>query len=200
MPASQASQMGVNLERAAVLVFDPDTLSMAITAQVLAGFGAKNLVRCDLEKTAETKLASQAFDLVVFDASRPENADCKLIAALRRDANARSRFAPVLVVTAYTQFARINRARLAGASFVVAKPITPSVMMERIQWLSRDPRPYVECASYAGPDRRFKFDGPPAGSDGRRIDDLKGELGAAEAPNLSQADIDALMQPRKIAL
>lgn len=150
------------------------------------------------EFAAEATIAR--LDLIIFDASSPAFAACDFVQALRRDAHGRNRHAPVLVITAYTQFSRINIARDSGANFVIAKPLTPMMFLQRIQWLSRDRRGYVDCATYAGPDRRFKFQGPPPGTDGRRAGDLKGELGIATEPNMSQADIDALMQPTRFVL
>jgi hypothetical protein len=36
-------------------------------------------------------------------------------------------------------------------------------LLQRILWVSRDKRPFVEVGEYLGPDRRFKMDGPPQG-------------------------------------
>ena len=56
----------------------------------------------------------------------------------------------------------------------VAKPLTPSVVLQRIHWVASDKRQFVDVVdgSYVGPDRRFKFEGPPPGSEGRRETDL----------------------------
>lgn len=35
-----------NLEKARILLLDGDTMSVAILTQILAGFGAKNLIKC----------------------------------------------------------------------------------------------------------------------------------------------------------
>jgi DNA-binding response OmpR family regulator len=105
-----------------------------------------------------------------------------------------------MVVTGHTQSTRITSARDSGANFVLAKPLTPTKISARIGWLGRDKRQHVECQSYVGPDRRFKFEGPPQGLEGRREGDLSADLGNASQPNMSQADIDALMQPRRITL
>jgi hypothetical protein len=41
--------------------------------------------------------------------------------------------------------------------------------------------------------------GAGADMDGRRCDDLTGDLAAASQPNLSQSEIDAPMKPAKVA-
>ena len=83
---------------------------------------------------------------------------------------------------------------------MVAKPITPKVLLDRIFWVAKEDRLFVATDTYVGPDRRFKRLGPPAGMSGRRKDDLPAELGAASTPNLSQDQIDGLLKPMKVNL
>ena len=42
--------------------------------------------------------------------------------------------------------------------------------------------------------------GPPPDTDGRRDGDLPPEVGTATTPNMSQDDIDTLLQPQKASL
>lgn len=198
--SAAADQTAPSLERATVLVLDSDATSMAITTQILAGFGAKNIHRCETDQAGMRTAGSHELDLIIFDASSPSLAPCDFVQWVRRAENGANRYAPILVITAYTHLSRVTLARDAGANFVVAKPLTPMMFLQRIQWLVRDRRGYVSSPTYVGPDRRFKFQGPPPGTDGRREGDLKGDVGIATEPNMSQADIDALMQPTRVAL
>jgi DNA-binding response OmpR family regulator len=119
---------------------------------------------------------------------------------LRRSNLPQNRFTPVLIVTGHTLESKVTEARDCGANFTVVKPVTPQVLLERIMWAARDKRQFVDVPSYAGPDRRFKFTGPPPGIQGRRADDLNTKVGAPVEPNMSQAQIDTIMQPQKISL
>jgi hypothetical protein len=74
------------------------------------------------------------------------------------------------------------------------------VLLERINWVARDERSVIETDTYCGPDRRFKREGPPIGTQGRRSDDLSPEIGEAVDDNMSQDEINALMKPAKVAL
>lgn len=138
--------------------------------------------------------------MFVIDTSVIGSSGHEFVKWLRRDGLGSNRFAPVLVVTGHTQISRVQAARDSGANFVLAKPLTPASFLQRIQWLARDRRTFIDCPAYAGPERRFKFDGPPPGSLGRRAEDQSTQVGWARDPNMSQAEIDALMQPRRIAL
>ena len=115
---------------------------------------------------------------------------------LRRTKSERTRTRPVLLLTAHTLRADVILARDCGANFVIAKPLTPEVLYERIRWLGRDERAFISAASYSGPDRRFQKSGPPAGTDGRRHDDVSLQVGEATEPNMSQREIDAMVSFR----
>ncbi len=51
---------------------------------------------------------------------------------------------------------RVAEARDCGANFVVTKPFSPALLLERILWVARDTRPFLEVGDYLGPDRRFR--------------------------------------------
>lgn len=196
----QTGSAKFNLEKTRILLFDADAMSREIAAQILSGFGAKNITKVSEAADAKRAVSQGAYDLVVADpaTSGPEGYD--FVPWLRRQVGAANRFVPVLVITGHTQRSRIAAARDSGANIVVAKPLTPVAIFQRIEWMAREKRPYVDCPVYAGPDRRFKFDGPPPGSEGRRSQDLPLDIGAASEPNMTQGDIDAMMQPRKVVL
>lgn len=199
----QLSGARFNLEKMSILVLDGDTMSQAILTQILSGFGAKNLRKCMTAEEARQCVGAHSYDLVVVDPSIADSEGHEFITWLRRESKGAGRFAPVLLVTGHTQYSKIAAARDCGANFVVVKPLTPQIMRDRIMWMAKDVRPFVECKVYVGPDRRFKFDGPPPGSaNGRRQEDrdMSTALGDAVDPNLSQKAIDDLMQPRKVVI
>ena len=55
--------------------------------------------------------------------------------------------------------ATIKRARDSGANMVIAKPISPASLYDRLAWIAFNPRKFVDTATYFGPDRRFKIEG-----------------------------------------
>ena len=118
-----------------------------------------------------------------------------LIGWVRRDGPEAMRAVPLLLQTGHTQRTNVLRARDCGASVVLAKPVQPTMLFERLGWLARDQRPFISVPSYAGPDRRFQKLGPPDGTAGRRSDDLSLQVGEASGENMSQAQIDALLNP-----
>lgn len=190
----------INLERATVLVLDDNGPSLDILSQVVSGFGVKQLFRAESVKEAQTLVGTKTFDLIISDVQMPEVDGIEFINWLRREAQETNRYVPVILVTGHTRTTDILRTRDAGANFTVAKPITPKVLLERIFWVAREERAFIECETFVGPDRRFKYEGPPIGMDGRRRDDLPAEVGDAQEANMSQDEINSLMKVAKVQI
>jgi DNA-binding response OmpR family regulator len=188
----------LNLEKVGVLVVEPNQAEQDLLVQVLSGFGVRHLRRCVDAMEARQALTSFDVGLILIDGSAADGSAYDFVSWLRRHAPEPRRFLPVLLLSGHVRISQVVRARDCGANFLVTKPLSPRVLLDRIAWLGREARGFIAIEDgYVGPDRRFKSFGPPPGVDGRRRDDLSGELGAAEAPNMSQDDIDALMNPRR---
>lgn len=190
----------INLERATVLVLDDNGASLDILSGVVSGFGVRTLHRADSVRNAQALVKAHTFDLVISDVQMPEVDGYEFIQWLRREGPETNRYVPVILVTGHTRTSQIFKNRDAGANFTVAKPITPKVLLERIFWVAREERAFIECDTYVGPDRRFKHEGPPPGTDGRRKDDLPPEVGDAQEPNMSQDEINNLMKVAKVQI
>ena len=197
MPLVVQSLAKFNLSQSAILLLEHSRAEQDLYCQMLFGFGGKNVQRCATRDEAHKILATNQIDLVIVDAQLgPDDEDgYAFVRELRRSA-ADAAFLPVIMVTGHTPGSQVTWARDSGVHFVVRKPVSPSVLLERILWIAQEARPMIDCKGYFGPDRRFQRLGPPNGV-GRRSDDLPIEVGAAEGPDLHQDEVDQLMQPRK---
>jgi hypothetical protein len=74
---------------------------------------------------------------------------------------------------------------------VIAKPISPANLYDRLAWIALTQRQFVDAPSYFGPDRRFKIEGYPNGV-GRRKGDKTMVVAEETGPALAQDDIDNL--------
>ena len=182
-----------------VLALESNLLELDLLAQVLSGFKIRSLARFTQFEAAWAHLAHDTADLLFVGTATGEMDEFEFVRRLRRTKELATRIAPTILLTGHTQRANILRARDCGASFVVAKPITPQVLYSRIVWLAKDKRSFIDCDSYCGPNRRFQNLGPPEGMEGRRSDDLSLTIGNAVEDNMSQDEIDALMNPKSVA-
>ena len=83
------------------------------------------------------------------------------------------------MLTSHARAQNVERARDCGANLVLAKPISPKMIYDRLLWIAEDPRPFVLTRSYIGPDRRFK-EGPPLGAADRRAAGASADVSAAQ--------------------
>jgi CheY-like chemotaxis protein len=177
----------INLEKVDVLLVDDSVASLNLLAQVMLGFGIKNLSRADSAKAAQGLLRDRTFDLVISATNMAGVDGYELVKWLRRGALEANRYLPVILVSGHTPPSQVFKGRDAGANFTIAKPITPKIVLERILWAAKEDRQFIECDSYLGPDRRFKNDGPPQGAPGRRREDppeaLRPPAASAQEPS-----------------
>lgn len=186
----------INLDKARALVVDDNPQSLDLLVGVLTGFGLRNIVRKANGREAQDELRYHAVDLILTNAQLPGMDGYDLVRWLRREADDAHRMTPAIIVTAHTRRAHVEKARDCGANFIITKPISPAVMLERILWVARGDRLFIECESYVGPDRRWRNAGPPAEfPDGRRRDDRSIELGDGDGQNMSQDELDNLIKP-----
>ncbi|MET0545099.1 MAG: response regulator [Caulobacterales bacterium] len=180
-----------NLTQAVVLILDRSTHSADVIQQVLLGFGVSKFLRSTTAARAMELLRVNNVDLVIVDPELEDEDGFEFIRSLRRS-RCDNRLVPVMLVSGHAKISSIKRARDTGANFFVAKPITPTVLIQRIFWIASDKRQFVDVnqGAYIGPDRRFKFEGPPMGAEDRREADI--ETGATSA--------ESDLQPQKVSI
>lgn len=189
----------INLTGATVLAVDRSAQTLTMLDEILRGFGVGARHLCATAKEARAIFEGGAIDLIVVDVAN-EDEGARFLAWARRSGIAPNNVAPVIATMGHVCKKDLMRARDSGANFVLTKPLKADVLLQRIQWIARENRAFVETPSYVGPDRRFRNMGPPAGTQGRRADDLSLAVGDALEPNMEQNEIDTLFKPQRVQL
>lgn len=179
------------------MIVDSDQFAVEILHQIFEGFGMPEAASADNGESARGLLQDGKFDLLVCEAMLKDMQGAELVRWVRSQSNPRLRFMPIIMLTGHTQLGNVETGRDSGVNVVVKKPVSPTILYDRLVWSANSPRPFIETETYVGPDRRFKFMGLPEGG-GRRKTDLVGELGDATEPNLSQDEIDGFMKPARM--
>ena len=181
----------VNLRDLVILVADPNSYLRRVVHGILRGFGANKVLEVEHSLSLFQVLSNQKIDILLCDIRLPPHGGLKLIRTIRRNADNENRTVPILLMSSDTSETTIKNARDAGANMVVAKPISPNSLYDRLGWIAFNPRPFIDTESYFGPDRRFKIEGYPGGV-GRRKGDKAIEVAEEVGPALAQNDIDSL--------
>ena len=190
----------VNLARSTVLLVDHNQKSLDMLSSIFHGFGVKQQIKRGSTAEAVEVIETRDIDLILIDCSMPGMDGYDFTRWLRRETPAPVRYTPVIMLTGHAAQSKVHKGRDCGASFVVTKPLTPNVLLQRILWLAGDEREFVECDTYVGPDRRVRNFGPPMGLTGRRQGDLSAHVGEASEANMDQSDIDMMMKPMRVSL
>lgn len=166
-----------NLGGAVTMIVDDSPFSLTLTANALAGFGIRPAYTVGSGGQAKRILQEKPIDLLVVDTDMPDIDGFELVRWLRRSGLNPNAFCPVIMTASHIRRGRLYQARDCGANFLVTKPFSAAMLLERILWVARDNRPFLEVGDYFGPDRRFRdeeWEGPE-----RRA----GRMGAAKASN-----------------
>lgn len=190
----------INLERSVVLLIDDNAQALEALAGMVRGFGVRKQFKSKSGAEAMHIVKTQELDLIITTAAMPDMDGYDFVRWLRREAQPEAIFTPVIMLTGHAPRTMVEKSRDSGANFVLTKPFTPEVLLQRIFWVAKDERQMVKAESYVGPDRRFKNMGAPLGMKGRRKDDLSGNIGQATDPNMDQSDIDMFLKPSRVQL
>lgn len=169
--ANLPSHLKINLEASTILLIDDNAMTLEIMSSVFYGFGAKDRIKCQGLTEARHILRAQRIDLIILDAGFDDDGSFKFMQWLRREAPDPACYTPAIIITGHSTKSSVRKARDSGAHFVVAKPITIGVLLNRLAWIAHEQRPFVKHEIYAGPDRRWKNKGAPLGEAGRRAGD-----------------------------
>ena len=186
----------VNLRSLVIVVADPSSYWRRAIYGMLRSFGATKVIEVEHSMDLIRILSSQKIDLLLCDTQIHPHNWLKLTQMIRRNATNENRTVPILLMSGDTSEKVVKNARDAGANMVVAKLMSPNILYDRLCWIAFNPRPFIDTATYFGPDRRFKIEGYPGGV-GRRKGDQVIKVAEEVGPTLAQDDIDSLFNAAK---
>ena len=186
-----ATNPNINFRDLMILIADPSPYLCMLVHGILRGFGANKVIEVKHSFGVLETLIGQRIDILLCDSRLPPHGGLSLTRAIRRNAENENRTMPILIMSSDTREATVRNARDVGANMVVAKPMSPASLYDRLAWVAFNPRQFVDSETYFGPDRRFKIEGYPGGV-GRRKGDKAVEVAEEVGPALAQDDIDSL--------
>lgn len=101
---------------------------------------------------------------------------------IRRGEDSPDTYIPILVLTGHTELDYIIRARNAGATEILAKPVSVDSLYDRLAWMVDNPRPFIKAKGFVGPDRRRAM---------RGYEGLEKRENSADGDGTSESEISA---------
>jgi CheY-like chemotaxis protein len=159
------------LETLKVLVVEDNSHMRALLRSLLNSAGIHQIHEANDGAAALEILHARKCDLILCDLAMEPMDGLDFTREVRRSKKSANPFAPIIMISGYTEKHRVEEARDAGVTEFLAKPITSQSLFTRIAEIMEHPRAFVRCAGYFGPDRRRKTNDAYSGP-WRRQEDL----------------------------
>lgn len=132
------------LEDLDVLVVDDNSHMRKLVNTILHAFDLRKLREAKDGTEALEEIGFRMPDIIISDWEMQPMDGCAFLEELRKADNKPACFIPVIMLTAHGRPNLIRRAFDAGASQFLVKPLTPSNLLHRIEWIIADDRPFFE--------------------------------------------------------
>lgn len=150
----------------------------AIFWTILRGGGVHGMRSAETADGLMEALVAKPPDMIICDYNLTHDSNIQLLRRIRRCEPEGIRLLPVIFVARFTEIQAIAAARDAGATEILARPISAKGLLVRIDNVIRQPRAFIRTKTYFGPCRRRRQ--LPHQGEERRIAD---PLLVAEMPN-----------------
>ncbi|PIW31231.1 MAG: hypothetical protein COW29_02485 [Rhodobacterales bacterium CG15_BIG_FIL_POST_REV_8_21_14_020_59_13] len=139
-----------------VLVLEHGTLMRRLLTGTLKSAGARTIIAAGSEAEAKAIIESDLPGMVVTDwraDQRDHRKALSLVKSIRTGANISCRDVPIVLTSQHTSRTDVERARDAGASEFLRKPLSTADFLQRLEHAAI-PRRFVKQTRFSGPDRR----------------------------------------------
>jgi len=143
--------MSFSFDSLRFLLVDDNHHMRAIVAAILRSAGARSLREAEDGIEGLDSLRQWPSDIAIVDFKMARMDGVEFVRKVRQG---RDPYMPVIMMTGFSDRGRIVEARDAGVSEILAKPITARSLLERVESVVLQPRPFVRSESYFGPCRR----------------------------------------------
>lgn len=148
----------MSLEDVVALVVDDNANMRSLMRAILVSFGVRRMEEASDCETALGSVAVNPIDIAFVDFRLEAGDGLEFCRRIRRDPASPNRFLPLVMITAYAEQNRVIEALNAGVDEFLVKPVRPVDVANRINAVVERRRPFVESATYFGPDRRRRVD------------------------------------------
>jgi two-component system chemotaxis response regulator CheY len=137
-----------------ILLVDDNSHMRLLLTEMLRAIGVRHIFEAVDGAEALLMLGHTPIDIVISDLKMGGLGGIDFVNLLRRSPDSPNPFVPVIMITGHSTTRRVQDARDAGVNEFLTKPVTGRSLVHRLTLLIDQPRDYVRCADYFGPDRR----------------------------------------------
>ena len=147
-----------------ILLVDDNHHMRVLLTEILRAIGVRHVFEATDGAEALQLMRTHPIDIIMSDLAMQPLDGIDFVRLLRNSPDSPNPMAPVIMITGHSTMKRVNEARDVGVTEFLSKPVTARGVLERINRVVENPRPFVRTADYFGPDRRRRndpsYDGP----------------------------------------
>jgi CheY-like chemotaxis protein len=146
--------MGFKFEKLSMLVVEDTQPMQKLLVSVLEALGIRNVTTAPNGQDGFRLFCQQNHDIILSDWQMMPMDGITLTRMIRKNPLSPNRLAPVILITGYSAWQRVEEARDAGVTEFLVKPFTAHDLARRVAHVINKPRDFIETQDFFGPDRR----------------------------------------------
>jgi len=152
--------MAYNFRDLSVLVVEDSKPMMELTRSILDTFGIGTITTAENGNEGFHKFCTIKPDIVIADWMMKPINGIELAKKIRTNSNSPNPYVPYILMTGFSEKARVEQARDVGITEFLVKPFTVRDLYKRIELIIERPRQFVRSGNFFGPDRRRRKSQP----------------------------------------
>jgi two-component system chemotaxis response regulator CheY len=185
-----------NFEKIYFLIVDDNRHMRVIISNILRGFGARHIHEAEDGSDALREMRTTPIDIVIADWVMEPLDGYDFVKLVRTAPDSPNPYAPIIMLTGYTEHHRVTGSRDIGVTEFLVKPVSAKALLSRIISVIDEPRPFVNVKHYTGPDRRRHRNTSYVGSERRgtqqSLSEVAKNVQSGTQDNLNQDDVEKL--------
>lgn len=146
-----------DLQKLSVLIADQNLHTQSIVKTLLKGIGIRNVRTANDAADAFAALQNTPVDLIIIDHVLATVDGIEFCRQVRRAKDSPNVYVPIIMLTSNTEHKFVMRARDAGVTEFLSKPVSAKTLNDRITTIMKNPRPFARSPRFFGPDRRRSY-------------------------------------------
>jgi len=135
------------------LVVDDSAEMRTLITNMLFSLGGHNVLEANDGTAALELMGVNQVDVVLTDWMMAPMDGIEFTRQVRTAPESRYQTIPIIMISGYTEVKNVAKARNAGVTEFLAKPVSPIALYQRIEEVILRPRQFIRTETYTGPDR-----------------------------------------------
>ena len=149
--------MGFKFEKLDVMIVEDTAPMRKLLMTVLENLGVKNIQTATDGEQAFEFFCKNNSDIILSDWLMEPMNGIDFTREIRKNPLSPNRMVPIILITGFSAWARVEEARDAGVTEFLVKPFTANDLARRVAHVINSPRDFIETGDFFGPDRRRRY-------------------------------------------